>query len=463
MHEELRRIPLFSRLADKELQWIAERSQEKYLIDGEFLFIEGMPATHLYVLIEGELQITKKLGGREIVLITHHAGAFTGEVPLLTGTSFIASARSLGPSRLLSIAANDFQQMLVLCPSVISILLAAMAGRIQATETLIQQNEKLAGLGKLSAGLAHELNNPAAAGRRSAEQLRATFQVQQTSAIQLNQQLTPEQWTWLTQLHASLNAQVTQSTQLDPLAQSDREEALSTWFEKHALVDGWKLAPGLAEAGLDTTHLENIEEHLAKGALEPGLTWLEATLAIDGLLQEVELSTTRISELVKAIKAYTYMDQARQQEVDIHEGLENTLTILKHKLREGITITRVYDRSLPRVTVYGSELNQVWTNLLDNAIDALQGHGQIWIRTSRAGAFVNIEIADSGSGILPEVQKHIFEPFFTTKEVSKGTGLGLDTAYRIVVTNHHGDLSVVSQPGETRFLICLPLEQGRSA
>lgn len=457
MDKNLRRVPLFARISDEVLQWIAARSQERELVDGEVLFAEGQAATHFYVLLAGKLQITKKLGGRAVVLATHQAGAFTGEVPLLTGTPYIASAHSLGFSRLLGIEAGHFQQLLVLCPPLLGALLAALAGRIQTTEALVQQSEKLAGLGKLSAGLAHELNNPAAAGRRAVEQLRVAMQAQQASASQLHQGLTPEQWEWLAQLRARLKTQEAARAQTDPLEQSDREEALTAWFDAQALLDGWKLAPSLAEAGLDIALLATIKEYLPPALLEQALTWLETTLAIDKLLNEVEQSTTRIADLVKAVKEYSYMDRASQQEVDMHEGIENTLTILNHKLHNGITITRTYDRSLPRIQVYGSELNQVWTNILDNAIDALRGHGHIWIRTIRAGTFLNVEITDDGPGIPPEIQSRIFEPFFTTKGVGKGSGLGLDIAYRIIVTNHHGDLSVSSRPGETRFLICLPL------
>jgi signal transduction histidine kinase len=244
---------------------------------------------------------------------------------------------------------------------------------------------------------------------------------------------------------------------LDALAQSDREETLTTWLDEHGVVDGWKLAATLVEAGLDTSHLDTIVEHIEAEPLTAVLTWLGATLATVRLLDEIEQSTARVSDLVTAIKEYTYMDQAPQQEVDVHAGIESTLTILGYKLKKGIGVTRTYDLDLPHIPAYGSELNQVWTNLIDNAIDAMGGQGQLAIRTSREGAYVQVEIADTGPGIPADIQSHIFEPFFTTKDVGKGSGLGLDTAYRTVVGRHHGDITVSSEPGDTRFQVRLPI------
>jgi len=242
------------------------------------------------------------------------------------------------------------------------------------------------------------------------------------------------------------------------LAQSDREEALIGWLEQQGIDQGWQLAPTLIAAGVDEDRLHALAAQINTKDLAKALTWLEATLTVSGLVQEVEQSTARISELVKAIKAYSYMDQAPLQEMDLHQGLENTLTILQHKLKHGITIKREYDRTLPLICAYGSELNQVWTNLIDNAIAAMNAQGELTIRTARDRTDVLVEIADTGSGIPADIQSRIFEPFFTTKGVGEGSGLGLDVTRRIVVQRHKGDIRVSSQPGDTRFQVRLPIQ-----
>ncbi len=246
---------------------------------------------------------------------------------------------------------------------------------------------------------------------------------------------------------------------LAPLTQSDREDALADWLDDHNIADGWKLAPILVAGGVSETQLDKLTQQLTPEALSEGVSWLTETLTLAGLVNEVEHSTSRISALVKAIKSYSYMDQAPLQNVNLHDGLESTLTILNHKLKYGVTVHREYAPNLPRITAYGGELNQVWTNLIDNAADAMKGIGDLTIRTSIDHQQLLTEIADTGSGIAPEIQVRIFEPFFTTKGVGEGSGLGLDIVRRIIVNRHHGDIRVTSNPGDTRFQIWLPLEQ----
>ncbi len=455
MGEELRVVPLFAGLSDAQLQWIGEHSHAVSLGAGETLFAEGSAADAFYVLLGGELQVTTNVEGSETLLATHHPGAFTGEVPLLVGGPYIATARTLQPSRLLRFDKPDFDAMLAVCSPVAHVMLPLLAQRIQTTQAMVQQRDRLAALGKLSAGLAHELNNPAAAARRAAAQLRETLTNLQTLTFKLDSQpLTTTQLDWLAQMKQQ--ASVAPRLDLDPLAQSDREEELIAWLDDHAVANSCDLAPSLVRAALDPAHLDDLSTHLPATTLCDALLWLGASLEADELVSAIETSVARLSDLVTAIKDYSYMDKGPTQEVDIHQGLDSTLTILGFKLK-GITITREYDRSLPRILAHGGELNQVWTNLLDNAAAALGGKGQIWIRTRHENGHLLMEIADDGPGIAPEVKKHIFEPFYTTKEVGEGTGLGLSMVYNIIVNQHHGDICVDSQPGQTVFQVRLPL------
>ncbi|NJP10117.1 MAG: GHKL domain-containing protein [Leptolyngbyaceae cyanobacterium RU_5_1] len=343
-----------------------------------------------------------------------------------------------------------------------------MAARAQEVETQLRQQEKLAALGKLSAGLAHELNNPAAAGRRAAQELREAIARVQSRLLKLcEEQFPPEQQRSLITLQQAAITYMAACHRLDPLEQSDREDTLTDWLEQRDIPNAWKLSPVLVAGGIEPEKLAAIAAHVDPETFAEALDWLSETLTLAGLVNEVEHSTTRISQLVKAIKSYSYMDQAPLQEIDIHEGLENTLTIFNHKLKYGITVHRDYAPNLPRIHAYGSELNQVWTNLIDNAIYALKkarddqpdSHlsPSIWLRTDQAADEIIVEIADNGPGIPSEIQTRIFEPFFTTKGVGEGSGLGLDIARRIIVQRHHGDIRITSKPGNTCFQIRLPI------
>ncbi len=348
--------------------------------------------------------------------------------------------------------------MLTICPSIRKLVLGFMANRMQELQVLSQQREKLISLGTLAAGLAHELNNPASAARRATGHLRNKIEGLEDLVLKpIEQHLTPNQLKDLLQLKGDALEYAATTSCCDPLAQSEREDELTDWLEENGVAGGWKLAPTLATAGLDAKKLEFISQQAANNSLTDVVTWLEARLATAQLLHELEQSTSRVSELVKAVKAYAFMDRAPLQEVDVHEGLDNTLTVLGHKLKKHNTVVkREYDRTLPHILAYGCELNQVWTNLIDNAIDALSEGGTIWVRTSKKENYLMVEIADNGSGIPPEIQPRIFEPFFTTKDVGS-TGLGLEITHRIVVNQHQGDIRFFSQPGGTRFQVCLPI------
>jgi signal transduction histidine kinase len=449
---------LFPKLPDEVLQQMQEHGIEISLAVGEILFAEGEENYGFHVVLDGEIEITKVVGNEKRLLAIHHRGEFMGEVSMLNHSASIASAHATIASRVLRIEIAAFKRILIECAAIGDTILAAMVGRTIDVEGQLRQQEKLAALGKMSAGLAHELNNPAAAGKRAANALKERFTSVQNLAAQLNQHcLTKEQLKFLAEVQLGAISYVTNSHQFDPLTQSDKEDELTDWLENHDVTKAWQLAPTLVNFGIDLQKLAQIKSILDSQSLNDVLIWLEASLATSGLINEVEQSTTRISELVKAVKGYTYMDTAPLQEVDIHEGIDNTLLILSHKLKQGIVVTKDYARTIPLINAYGNELNQVWTNLIDNAIDAMGGKGELKIRTFQDSNCAISEIVDNGAGIPPAIQSRIFEPFFTTKGVGEGTGLGLEIAYRIVVNRHGGNIDFESEPGKTCFRVYLPI------
>jgi len=342
-------------------------------------------------------------------------------------------------------------------PLLVQRLVNIMTDRVREMTTIDQQQDKLMALGKLSAGLAHELNNPAAAATRAANDLIATLADLRAADLRLCQhELTPEQEIEIRSFEDNAIEHSTSATQLNSLEQSDREELIASWLEEHRIDEAWKISSNLVEGGIDADALESISGKLQASAFTDLLGRINAQLAVAKLANEIKASTARISELVGAIKEYTYMDQASVQEVDIHKGLENTLLILKYKLRKkNIEVTRDYAEDLPHIKAYGSELNQVWTNLIVNAVDAMSEGGRLKVRTKREPVDLMVEIRDNGSGVPASVKSRIFEPFFTTKPVGEGTGLGLDTVARIV-RKHRGNIRFESKPGDTCFQVRLP-------
>lgn len=450
---------LFPTLSESEIACMKTFGVERSLEPGEVLFAEGVPADAFYVVLAGEIKVTRRVGSDDLFLVIHTPGHFTGEISLLSGGLCIATGRAVHAARVLEISASRLKALLVSDKPVAARIWTALVGRRPEADTLSLQRQKMASLGVMAAGLAHELNNPAAAGQRAAAQMRETFARQQQLALALHRcQLDDTQCQAAMDFQQAAIERAKTALELDPLEQSDREEILIEWLEQRDIADAWKVAPVLVRHGVTPEMLQTFAPQLPCKAVPVALGWLEASLSMTAMLNEVELSTQRVASLVHAIKSYSYMDQAAQQVVDVHRGIDDTLTLLNHKLKHTqIEIVKQYDPQLPCIEAFGSELNQVWTNLLSNAMEAMGNTGRICIRTGCERDCILVEIADNGPGIPPEIQGRIFEPFFTTKGIGKGTGLGLDICYKIVVGMHHGDLSVLSQPGDTRFQVRLPL------
>jgi signal transduction histidine kinase len=456
----LRAIEIFSDLRDDQLQWFATNTREYTFAPGDVLLHEGDPADTLYVLLEGEIRGRAESAGKDAPGFVVRSGQVTGLLPFSRMTRFPMTARAAAPSWLLGLHKDHFQEMIQRIPELLPRFIGVMADRIREYSRAEQQRDKLSALGKLSAGLAHELNNPASAAGRAAQGLRESMQeLRKTNKLLDDDSLSCEERSALASFEENLLDQLASKPSLerDALEQSDLEQELASWLTRHNIANASQLASGLVEAGVDLAALEKLGERFPGGVLAHILARAVSSVGAERLTREIEASTGRISELVRAIKEYTYMDQAPEQEVDVHLGIESTLTMLKFRLKRGVDVKREFDPKLPRIFARGSELNQVWTNLIDNAIDAMGGNGELKIRTSRELDFILVEIIDNGPGIPDAVKPHLFEPFFTTKGVGEGTGIGLDTVYRIVRA-HRGEVSLESQPGRTSFQVRLPLK-----
>jgi signal transduction histidine kinase len=459
--QTLRTLFLFEKLTDDQLSRLCQEGHVE-VIDSGAVHTEGEPAENLYVLIEGTVVMSRRVGGDDLEISrTSQRGVYGGAYMAYLGNRvpqvYQNTLRVTERSQFYVLGAECFSQIMnEWFPMPVHLLEGLFFGSKKASEA-IGQRERLLALGSLTAGLTHELNNPAAAAVRATSSLRERVAGMRGKLRMIaggkydKAKLEP-----LIELQQRAAEMVAKAPQLDPLEASDREDEVSDWLEDHGCHDAWQLAPVFVQGGMYSDWLDQVAATVGEDMLEPSLRWLNYTVETELLMNEIEDATTRVSTLVGAAKQYSQLDRAPYQVVDVHDLLGSTLLMLSAKLK-GITVVKRFDKTLPKIPAYASELNQVWTNVIDNAAQAMGGEGTLTIRTALDGECVLVEIGDTGPGIPANIQARIFEPFFTTKAVGEGTGLGLDIAWRIVVNKHHGDLRVDSVPGDTRFQVRLPI------
>lgn len=458
--EELQTLELFKILPQSRLEWVCDRASQVKLSKGEILVSEGDAGRGLFILISGKIGITRYSDGVEMPLGEHTAPEFVGEIPILSDEPIMVNLQALNDCRVYELPAEDFLELLHQCRDFEVKIFRAVQKRLRGLESFIRNREKMAALGTMSAGLAHELNNPAAALVRALKDVTPALLELQRMNLVYGQHQVDEEHTekWLKIRDDGYY--IINNDKLDPITLADREDEILDWLEDYGVENAWNIAEPLASGGIEVKTLETMMERWRDDTTElrdMGIRWLAISFDVMSTIKNGLRGAERISELVQSMKSYSHLDRGAQQWVNIHQGLEDTIKLLTFKLKQGIEIRRCYGENLPEILAYGSELNQIWTNLIDNAIDAMNGKGILEIKTSHFEKYLKIEITDSGEGISDEIQSRIFEPFFTTKTVGKGTGLGLDLVRRIVENRHHGTISLESQPGKTTFKICLPI------
>jgi signal transduction histidine kinase len=455
---ELQAIDLFEGVPEEQLRPWLDALEEKRLAPGDEVQHFGSRTGAFTLLLEGRLDGYLRRDGHDEHDHYHQAPTWLGAMSTLTGDESIVTIRASEPSRIAQVGAEGFKALLFATPVAFQRVMRTFRPVLSRFSAMESQREKLAALGQMSAGLAHELNNPAAAAKRSAQALGdALDSINTVMATFIDAGVEREEAAELVRLQQDALVRACAATPQDAIGLADAEDQMGELLEVHGIPDAWRIAEPLAAAGLDRDWLDQVQRN-AGPAFPAAVDWVATSLTARSLADDLREATGRMSELVGAIKAYTYMDKSDLQEVDVHDGLEATLTILHHKLKHTrIKVRREYGEGVPRICVYGSELNQVWTNLLDNAIDALGEEGTITVATACwRGTGVEVAISDDGPGIPEDVQRRVFDPFFTTKGVGAGTGLGLDATRRIVHDRHDGDLAFASRPGQTTFTVRLP-------
>ena len=461
--DQLRALFLFADLTPEQLDWVATNGDVVAYRAGDTVFVEGEPAECFYVLLSGTMRMGKIVRGDDVELArTDQPGVYSGATQFYLGDqveqNYGATVRAVTDAEFLALPAAEFAAKFNQWFPMAVHLLQGMFVGIRNADELVGQRERLLALGKLTAGLTHELNNPAAAAVRATETLRERFAgMRHKLGLLADGHFDGIQLHRLTKMQEKFIARMATAPELSPMQVADLEDELGDWFDEHEVAGGWDLAPVFVAAGITTSDLDELSNVVDQGFLSPALRWLSYTVETENLLLEVKESTKRISALVGAAKQYSQLDRAPHQTMDVHEGLKATLVMLVGKIGPDVKVVKDFDRSLPKVPMYAAELNQVWTNLIDNALDAIDGNGTLTVRTALDGDHVLVEVIDTGPGVPEEMRRRVFEPFFTTKGVGQGTGLGLDVSWRVVVNRHGGDLRVVSEPGDTHFQVRLPL------
>jgi signal transduction histidine kinase len=456
--DELRPLDIFDGLTDEQLTELIEGGSEVRIEPGVELFHEGDHADFWWVLVDGAIDLIRHVGREDTVVARMDVpGRWAGGFRAWDEHGvYLATGRGVTAGRVLRVPAEVLRDRSNAWFPFGGHLIQGLYHTARSIESTVRQRAALVTLGTLASGLAHEINNPASAAVRAVDALETACAALLSSLDRLaHGELSAEQFAALDALRRELQPRVADP---DPLVRADREQALSSWLTRHGIEREWTIVPSLAAAGVDLAWLERAATVLEGSALQPGLEWVASTYSVATSLGEMKESTRRISELVGAVRSYSQMDRASMQHIDVTDGLESTLAMLAHKLRDGVTVVRDYGADVPRIEVYAGELNQVWTNLIDNAADAMEGAGTLRLATRVEGDSVVVEIGDTGPGMPLNVAARAFEPFYTTKDVGKGTGLGLDIARRIVVERHGGAITIDSRPGETVLRVRIPIQ-----